>query len=145
MRKIIDKFLFKFGYYNVKNQVAKYNYCQTCKSGFKILPIVDNVNYCYQEEFKIDQQPEYNDDNLKIYGWAIQVRYDYYGNGYSKWSEHWNHKIYKSKTDTIDAIINMKVNPSYRSRYKIDFRAIPLYHIDQHYFRSLAIKKIFKS
>lgn len=130
--------------------------CKMCKSGFTLLPDVDGYRYVtnidwsikpyagkqeftFDKEIDLGEQQKFIDDNLKIYGWSVEIKW--VNNQNSSWTNHWNHRIYNSRSVALEAIIQFKKSGIYNN---IDFRILPLYVVDNSYIREISINKILK-
>lgn len=94
------------------------------------------------KEYIIDDSLElkiqHTSADLKPYGWAVESRTNYNGQ-WSEWYNHWNHRIYNSKSVAMDACIKLK---NYQSS-NYEYRIIPLYKLDNDYHRQCKLDRIF--
>lgn len=92
-----------------------------------------------EEEIVLNEQQIATNDNIKVYGWAIEMRFTNIER--CQWSNHWNHVIYNSRDNALEAIMQFKGSGIYNN---IEFRILPLYNINQEFWRDIKIYKILK-
>ncbi len=134
------------GSYCFYQKIEEYYECNICKSQHKRLPNIKKEDRIFKVEniANLEIQPEFNEKDLNVYGWVIEIyQVDYYG---KNWHKHWNHKVYKTKEDGMDAIEQSKISNTWRHfKYKIEYRLIPLYSVNQDYYRNITINKILEN
>lgn len=143
------------GSYCFYQKIEEYYECNICKSHHKKLPNINKEDRIFKVEqvANLEMQPEFNEKDLKVYGWVIEINIhqsfykiqqeDYYG---KNWQKHWNHKVYKTKEDGMDAIEQSKISNNWRIfKYQINYRLVPLYSVNQDYYRNITINKILEN
>jgi len=113
--------------------------CSICKEGMYKIPVVNQKPYTYKLVHSSECQlaNEYEDDNVKVYGWVIEVKYTV--NDKDKWYNHHNHKVYNTKGQALEALVQART-----SNDKYHWRVAPLYRIEQNYYRRIAINQIIE-
>ena len=125
---------------------AKINYtCDLCKESLYKLPNIGTKKFVYKliDEQKVEVAEEYNDECVKVYGWVIEVRYQY-SNNVDKWYNYANHKVYSTKQTALDAAIQARVPNGKVYNDKFEWRVAPVYRIEQNYYRTIAINQIIE-
>lgn len=114
--------------------------CGGCKSYHWNIPNMDGELYQWSWDDKIScqLQPRLNEDDIKLYGWIIEMKYLKYNGG---WENYWNKRVYHSKEVAMEAINQISTTGWFRD---YEFRIRPLYHIDNQYFRDIKISKLLK-
>lgn len=92
----------------------------------------DNFLYKANYEFDTDIEMERSEDDIYVYGWAIEMKFS------DSWHGYWNNKIYSSKESALDAI-NQSGVTSFR-----DVRVKALYAFRNSGWRNYIISKIIE-
>ena len=139
------RIIYQKGIFYDQNQQVKYT-CEQCKKGIWDLPSVSGRNYVYKlvDPFPITEIVELTDQNIQIYGWAVEYKWgDHPG-----WYSHWNHKIYDSKDKALDVVNRYRMEPETRTySYKlggIESRISPLYRADSGFYRNHVLHNILR-
>ncbi len=77
-------------------------------------------------------------DDVEIYGWTLQSRYELLSHGWTQWTSESNNRIYQSRSSAIDAAIKIFKNKSDRYEWRIS----PLYVMSQPQFRDYKIDRL---
>jgi hypothetical protein len=77
-------------------------------------------------------------EDMKVYGWTVEIRWkDNYGEFYP-WQTYWNRKIYYSSNSAIEAALKI-----YVSRHNgYEWRIKPIYVMEQQEYREFKIDKL---
>lgn len=115
--------------------------CFTCKEKNWKIPKMDKDEYYYslENKFSFEEQIEFKDDDLKVYGWIVEMKsrkYERLG-----WENYWNKRVYHSRVVAMEAL-NQVSNVGYFNDY--EFRIRPLYEVDNQYYRNIKISKLLK-
>ena len=79
-------------------------------------------------------------DDVHLYGWSLEVRWkDTKGEWYN-WMTYWNHRIYVSRSATLDAAT--KIYPSYHNGY--EWRIVPIYKMTEPEYRDYKIDQLLR-
>jgi hypothetical protein len=115
--------------------------CTGCKKRHWDIPNMSGEKYQWSWDDKIScqLQPKFEEDDLKIYGWIIEMKWIKYEG--KNWEIYWNKRVYHSKEVAFEAI-NQISSTGWFNDY--EFRVRPLYDVSTQYYRNIKISKLLK-
>ena len=154
LNKLLDKifhfkliFHGKYGFYTKQARAQ----CGYCKSSMVPLNICNNQKFSYKkdDQLSVQCQSKIETEDIKVYGWIIE-RYD---KKYGYWSEHWNHKVYRTRESALDALNQQKQFQIENSKKekpiliwndfkKYEFKISPVYTLGSSLTRQIQIEQI---
>lgn len=104
------------------------------------IPRYNGQNFFLKEEKVISVVVQDLNESYKVYGWTIESQVIGKDGIPSKWYNHNNHKIYRSREDALDAVNQLVHN--YSRYFKYNYRILPLYQLERDFYRNYVINKI---
>lgn len=134
------KLIYKKGVLWNRDEKIQYQ-CTGCKKQHWDIPDMSGEKYQWSWDDKIScqLQPIVDDENLKAYGFIIEMRNIKYS---QRWDNYWNKRVYHSKEVAMEAL-NQISSINWFNDY--EFRIKPLYEISTQYFRNIKISKLLKT
>ena len=134
------KLIYKKGVLWNRDEKVQYQ-CTGCKKQHWDIPDMSGEKYQWSWDDKIScqLQPIVDDENLKAYGFIIEMRNIKYNH---TWENYWNKRVYHSKEVAMEAL-NQISSINWFNDY--EFRIKPLYEISTQYFRNIKISKLLKT
>lgn len=101
-----------------------------------ITMVINNIKHVIEDSLFIKVQS--SADDVSVYGWSLETRYQMRQGEWTSWYTYFNHRIYNTKESAIDASIKAGLT----NRPDRECRVIPLYRMTEPQYRDYKIDKL---
>lgn len=101
-----------------------------------ITMVINNIKHVIEDSLFIKVQS--SADDVSVYGWSLETRYQMRQGEWTSWYTYYNHRIYNTKESAIDASIKAGLT----NRQDRECRVIPLYRMTEPQYREYKIDKL---
>ena len=101
-----------------------------------ITMVINNIKHVIEDSLFIKVQS--SADDVSVYGWSLETRYQMRQGEWTSWYTYYNHRIYNTKESAIDASIKAGLT----NRQDRECRVIPLYRMTEPQYRDYKIDKL---
>lgn len=101
-----------------------------------ITMVINNIKHVIEDSLFIKVQS--SADDVSVYGWSLETRYQMRQGEWTSWYTYFNHRIYNTKESAIDASIKAGLI----NRPDRECRVIPLYRMTEPQYREYKIDRL---
>ena len=98
--------------------------------------VINNIKHVIEDSLFVKVQS--SADDVSVYGWSLETRYQMRQGEWTSWYTYYNHRIYNTKESAIDASIKAGLT----NRQDRECRVIPLYRMTEPQYRDYKIDKL---